>query len=394
VPAPSEPQRASVSASPDSVKALVAASNTFALDLYAHLRESKGDLFFSPYSIWTALAMTSAGAGGRTQAEMTQVLHLPRQADLHPAVAALTADLHQRAGRNVELPIANALWVQKDRPFRDDFLALAERYYHGGVHRVDFISDSDSACRTINGWTAEQTRQRIRDLLSPEAVTQYTRLVLTNAVYFKGAWDKKFGKEATKPDDFYRANGPSVKLPMMHQAADFSYAEAANLQVLEMPYAGKEFSLVVLLPQRGVKLADVEAALPTKLNEWLDHLLVHEVIVTLPKFEMATKMSLAELLKSTGMSRAFDTDAADFTGIADGRDRLFIRSVTHKAFLEVSEEGTQASAASAVAVSVSCPPPLAPLVRPPEFTADRPFVYLLRDRHTGVILFLGRYLGG
>jgi serpin B len=375
------------------VNALAAASNAFALDLYAHLRGGHSNLFFSPYSIATALAMTSAGARGQTLADISRVLHFPDQAELHPAASTLTDDLLRRAGRDVELATANALWMQKDRSVRDDFLVLTRTHYRAGFRQVDFIGNPESARRTINDWTQQQTRQRIRDLLQPGTVTKDTRLVLTNAVYFKARWDKAFDKARTRPDDFHLQDGRRVGKPMMHQTEDFGYAEQDDLQVLEMPYTGNDFSLVILLPSRGSSLAALEGRLGSKLGDWLAGLDRREVIVTIPQFEMTTALSLRDVLSRLGMTGAFSA-AADFRGIDDGRDQLYLGDVIHKAFVEVNEQGTEAAAATAVtALPGAAAAPLFSPPRPPEFTADRPFVYLVRDNHTGVILFLGRYTG-
>jgi serpin B len=376
-------------ATPKQVNAFATASNAFAFDLYAKLSPEKGDLFFSPYSMSTALAMTSAGARGQTLADMNRVLHFPDQAELHPAVSTLTADMRHRAGRNVDLSIANALWIQKGEGIREEFLALTRDHYQAGCQLVDFIKYPDSCRRTINDWTETQTHRRIRDLLSPTAITPNTRLILTNAIYFKANWDKGFDKHETRDDDFHVAGGGTVKKPLMHQTDEFGYATAADLQILEMPYVGKDFGLVILLPTRGTPLAKVETNMANHFNEWLAGLSPEKVIVTVPKFELTAEMSMNDVLSRMGISVAFSGDA-DFSGIEDVK--LCLQDVIHKAFVEVNEKGTEAAAATAVEMTFTAQPPgfRTPL---PEFTADRPFVYLIRDRHTGAILFLGRYVG-
>jgi serpin B len=372
------------------VNALVAASNAFALDLYARLRESEGNLFFSPYSISTALAMTSAGARGKTLDEMGRVLHLPAQSALHPAAAALSADMLRRAGKNVELSVANALWVQKGKHFREEFLSLTRTYYGAGCQQVDFIGGADSARRTINDWTERQTRQRIHELLAPGNISPLTRLVLTNAVYFKAKWEKEFDKSDTRDEDFHLSGGGKVKKPLMHQTDQFDYGEAEGLQVLSMPYAGGDFSMVILLPGKKSTLANLEAAMTKNLNKWLAGLSWEKVIVTVPRFEMTAQRSMKDVLSQMGMSRAFSANA-EFGGIND--DSLQIGAVIHKAFVEVSEKGTEAAAVTAVEMAVGAPSPVVPQLPPVDFTADRPFVYLIRDTHTGTILFMGRYVG-
>ena len=258
---------------------------------------------------------------------------------------------------------------------------------------MNFIGDPESARLTINDWTAKQTRQKIRDLIPPGFITGLTCPVLTNAIYFKAMWDKPFDPAATQPDDFHLANNRTKKIPMMHQTNQFAYAETSGLQILEMPYAGKNFSLVILLPRKDTNLVALEFRLANGLGNWLAALSPSEVIVTVPKFEMTMAMSLKDTLKRMGMPLAFTPLEANFTGIDDGRDKLFIGEVIHKAFVEVSETGTEAAAATAVVSMPSTAPNVVPPTPTPEFTADRPFVYLVRDRQTGDILFLGRFVG-
>lgn len=378
-------------ASATQVSALAASSNAFAFDLYEQLRANDDNLFFSPYSVSTALAMTSAGARGKTLDEMKRVLHFPDQAELHPAESTLSSDMLRRAGKQVELTTANALWLQKGRPVRDDFLSLMRTHYRAGCQQVDFIGNTESARLTINRWTEKQTRRHIRDLLPHGVLSRDTRLVLTNAIYFKAKWEKEFEKSQTRNEDFHLLNGRTLKKPMMHQTDTFAYTETDGLQVLEMPYSGNDFSLVILLPRNKANLADVEGKMSKSLNHWLESLSQQKVIVTVPRFEMTRAMSLKNTLSRMGMSRAF-TGAAEFDGIDNGQSQLCIGDVIHKAFVEVSEKGTEAAAATAVELMLWSSPGMSPQ-RPVEFTANRPFVYLIRDRGTGAILFLGRYVG-
>jgi serpin B len=229
-------------------------------------------------------------------------------------------------------------------------------------------------------------------LLPAGVLTTDSRLVLTNAIYFKAKWHKAFAKANTRDRDFTLSSGATTKKPMMTQADTFGYAETGNLQILELPYVGKEFSLVVLLPGRSSTLADLETKMAKELPMWISKLSEQEVIVTVPRFEMTTAMSMKDTLSRMGMSKAFALDA-DFSGIDDGRDQLVIGDVIHKAFVEVSEAGTEAAAATAVEIGAPLSAPNFQPRRPPEFTADRPFAYLLRDRQTGAILFMGRYVG-
>jgi serpin B len=371
------------------VAAAVEGNTRFALDLYAQLRREPGNLFFSPYSISTALAMTRAGARGDTGAEMDKTLHftLPQQR-LHPAFATLVRQINSE--KNCELSTANALWGQKNYSFRRDYLTLVERYYHGGLYEVEFIKGDLSVPQEINAWAEKQTRGRIRNLLEPGVVNSYTRLVLTNAIYFKGRWSKRFEARDTRPDIFHLGASRTAQAPLMHQTSEFGYGENERVQVLEMPYVGKSLSMVVLLPKQTDGLAALEACLNADaLAGWLKLLVSQEVQVTLPKFKFEQGMRIEEVLSRMGMSLAF-SDGADFSGMNGGKESLKIGAVVHKAFIETKEEGTEAAAATAVTMTLAMAPPGAQPKLTPVFRADHPFLFLIRDTRSGSILFLGR----
>ena len=376
-------------------------SNRFAWDLYAKLAEKKGNLFFSPSSVHTALAMTCAGADGNTLTEMAETLRLPRevkptgadgqatkpvdvpwsQERVHKAYGGLLAQLKPGWRAGYELHVANALWGQKGYPWQKEFLATTRENYGAGLREVDFVRQTEAARRTINRWIEEQTRGKIKNLLAGGTLTPLTRLVLTNAIYFKGDWASKFKKEYTQDSPFKLSAGKSVKAPMMNQTGKFGYAETKDLQVLRMPYVGKDLSMVIFLPKKLDGLADVEKLLrKTGPDALLESLERQELDVFLPKFKMTSMFDLSKALPAMGMKDAF-TEKADFSRM-DGRRGMFISAVVHKAFVDVNEEGTEAAAATGVMIAWGSAPHV--------FRADHPFLFIIRHDKTGVVLFMGR----
>jgi serine protease inhibitor len=386
---------------------LVAGPNSlFAAELYAQLSQADGNVFFSPHSISTALAMTYAGARGNTEAEMAKTLHfaLPntpapgtkpvRIITLHSAFRALAADImrkprHLGKGQTpLELSIANALWPQKDYTFLPDYLKHVAASYGAAPQALDYKTDPDGARKIINDWVAGKTKDRIKDLLAKGTVTELTRLVLTNAVYFKGGWQHQFKKAATKDAAFWASANKSVSVPTMHQTEHFGYRDTTTYQTLTMPYAGNTKSMTILLPKKRDGLADVVKALkPAELYALARSGARAKVQVSLPKFKFESQFHLGETLQAMGMKDAFKgRGVADFSGMTGTRD-LHISKVVHKAFVAVDEEGTEAAAATAVvleAESVQAPEPTM------VFNADHPFLFVIRDNTTGAILFMGR----
>ncbi|MCX5655335.1 MAG: serpin family protein [Planctomycetota bacterium] len=367
--------------------------NQFAFDLYAQLAAEKGNLFYSPQSISTALAMTWAGARGETAAQMAKTLRLPadrveKPGSIHAAYAKLLAGLSAaREKQGYELSAANALWGQKGYAWLPGFLGVVKTNYGAGLEEVDFVKNAEGARQTINAWVEKETREKIKDLIPQGVLDGLTRLVLTNAIYFKGDWDHAFKKDRTKDEDFFAEGGRKVKAPMMNQSEHFGYMDGGEFQALEMPYKGDALSMVILLPKKEDGLAALEKTLSAEtVAGWLAKLARREVYVTVPKFKTTAQFMLADTLKAIGMPLAFDPGKADFSGM-DGKKDLFISAVIHKAFVDVSEEGTEAAAATA-AVAPSAPAP--PSEPPPVFRADHPFIFLIRDKRSGCILFLGR----
>ena len=374
---------------PSDNAAIIRGDNQFAVDLYAQLdREQAGkNLFFSPTSISLALVMTAAGARGPTQAEMVKVLHL--DADLAQAHAHYHQLLDQWNAvgekRAYQLRVANRLWGQKGHSIRPEFLALTRQQYGAEMLLVDF-AQAAAASQEINHWVEEQTNGKIKDLIPPGSLDALTRLVLTNAVYFKGDWVQPFDKQFTREEEFAVSAQRNVKAPLMHQKAAMGYAEEETFQVLELPYAGRELSMVVLLPNKVDGLPNLEKTITTdKLTALLAKLRVREVDCYLPKFKMETSFGLNSTLEAMGMKQAFSREA-DFSGISSA-EAFYISAVLHKAYVDVNEEGTEAAAATGIVMRATA-------ARRPEtipvFRADHPFLFLIRDTRTGSILFMGR----
>lgn len=382
------PEVARPAPAPD-VKAVADGNNRFALDLYGKLKKGDENLFYSPYSISTALAMTYAGARGQTAEQMAKVLHFDLPPDrLHAACGGLIEDLNEAGKKgDFQLSVANRLWGQKGEGFLTEFLGLTERYYHAGLSEVDFAGDTEGARKTINDWVEKQTADRIKELIASPNLLAGARLVLTNAIFMKTDWLSKFEKHETRNEPFFASGNKELKVPTMHQTGEFGYAEAEDLQSLELPYKGGRLSMVILLPREKQGVASLEQRLnPDTLNRWLTQSSDRKVEVSLPKFRATQAFGLRGTLTSLGMVDAFRGGSSDFSGISGGR-ALYISEVIHKTFVNVDEAGTEAAAATAVVMPGAAP------VRPeeiPEFRADHPFVFLIRDRQTGAILFMGR----
>lgn len=371
-----------------SVKTVVQGNIEFALDLYKKLRTTEDNLFFSPYSVSIALAMTYAGARGNTETQMAQALHFTLdQKRLHDAFASLEANLKivQKRG-NLLLKVASALWPQRGYPFLEEFLTLTKECYGVLITPVDY-SDPEAARREINAWVKEKTQGKIRELIPSGILDSLTRLVLTNAIYFKGSWASKFWKELTERAPFRVTSSEEVEVPLMTQEDMFRYGEDDDLQILELPYVGNDLAMIILLPKKVDGLVELEAALTVEnLEKWTSNLWERTVRVFLPRFKISSGFVLSDALASMGMPDAFDMNKANFSGMDGKENWLYIAAVLHKAFVEVNEEGTEAAAATAVAT-------MAGGVSPPSvFRADHPFVFLIREKSTASLLFLGRVM--
>jgi len=370
---------------------LVSGNSAFAFDLYQALRDEDGNSFYSPYSISLALVMTYAGARGETAQQMADTLHFTLPQDrLHPAFNSLDLELSQRGkgakGKDdggFRLNIANAIWGQKDYHFLATFLDLLAENYGAGLRVLDFTKESEKSRIIINDWVSEETEGRIKDLLPPGSVDSLTRLVLTNAIYFNAAWQYPFEENATRDGLFHLLEGGEVSVPMMRQKKSLGYAESEGYQAVELPYDGRELSMVILLPQAG-QFETFEKSLDAQqVDNIIKDLASTQVILTMPRFEFASRFRLGETLAAMGMQDAFSGNA-DFSGMTGNRD-LFISDVVHKAFVSVDEAGTEAAAATAVIMPTAAPPGATV-----EVTIDRPFIFLIRDIETGAMLFVGR----
>jgi serpin B len=371
-------------ATPADVAAAVEGNTRFALDLYKRLRAKEGNLFFSPYSISTAFAMTYAGARGDTAAQMAKTLHVTLdQQKLPAALAELAARLKgEGKKRGFQLTVANALWAQKGAGFLPEFLELNRTFYGAGLQEVDFVRATEDARKTINDWTEKQTQGKIKDLLSPSNVDSDTRLVLTNAVYFKAAWETPFNKQFTRVQPFRVTPKRTVKVPMMTHTLVVRYLEDDQLQAVELPYKGNEVSMVILLPRKADGLAELEDQLThANLGKWLSAMRRQMVWVNLPRFQVTGAFNLKQVLSDMGMPLAFTARAADFSGMDSAR-QFFLQAAVHKTFVRVTEEGTEAAGATAVMGGFGGVP------KP--FRADHPFLFLVRDDRSGSVLFLGR----
>jgi serpin B len=372
---------------------LVEGNSALAFELYQALKGEEGNLFYSPYSISLALAMTYAGARGETAEQMAATLQfLIDQERLHPAFNWLDTELAKRGegaegkdGEGFRLNIVNAIWGQKDYEFLPAFLDVLAENYGAGLRILDFITETEKSRLAINDWVSGQTEGRIEDLIPPGAIGALTRLVLTNAIYFNAAWEYPFDEEMTADGSFYPLDSGQVTVPMMKQTESFGYTEGQGYQAVELPYDGGELSMVILLPEAGKFEAFEEGLQAQQVEATIRDLQPTEVALTMPRFEFDSEFSLKDTLAEMGMPIAF-SGGADFSGMTGNRE-LSISDVVHKAFVAVDEAGTEAAAATAVIMELTAAP------EPPvEVTIDRPFIFLIRDIETGAILFVGRVM--
>jgi len=381
---------------PQGPQSFAADNNEFSVMLYGQLRQRPGNLFFSPFSIRTALGMTHAGARGETAMQMQKVLCISSSDEAPDAALAETVRrLNAAGGGEYTMAVANSLWGQRGAPLQPAFLDLITQCYSGTMNLVDFHRGAEAARVMMNQWVEDTTRQKIRELIPPGGVDADTRLVLVNAVYFKGIWVQQFAKAATRDALFHLEGGGTVQAPMMHQQQDVRYVHSSGYQAVDLSYRGVDVSLLVLLPDRKDGLRNLEETLSASmLRDCVAHMDTHEVELFLPRFKISWgTVDARDQLTALGMPLAFERFRADFSGI-NGReppheDSLFISAVFHKAIVEMNEEGTEAAAATAVMMpQPGCRPAIPPRV--PLFRADHPFLFAIRDRKSGAILFLGR----
>jgi serpin B len=372
----------------NNIKELVAGNTDFAFEMYDKLKDSNptGNLFFSPYSISTALAMTYAGARGNTEKQMAEMMHFTlHKQNLYKEFGALQKQLIQEdKTRGYRLLLANALWLQKGEPFLKEFMDLTKNYYVAGISQLDFINETEKSRQMINNWVEEKTKEKIKDLIPPGGVDIWTAMVLTNAIYFKGEWQTKFSWWRTRRANFNISAKEKVKASLMHLKEEFEYCEDKKMQILVLPYKSDEISMMVFLPKEIEGIKEVEGTLTTdSLNVLLSKIRKRKVDVYFPKFKIVWgTFSFNKVLIALGMRDAFDGRKADFSGI-NGKGGIWISDVFHQACIEVNEEGTEAAAGTAFAIKRSIPP---------VFRADHPFIFIIKDNRTGSILFMGRVM--
>ncbi|MCD6381601.1 MAG: serpin family protein [Candidatus Aenigmarchaeota archaeon] len=369
----------------EGVQQVVNANNKFAFELYKQLSDEEGNLFFSPYSISSALAITYEGAREKTADEIKNVFHFTDYDILRPNFAAIYNEIN-KGYRDYTLRAGNALWIQKDFPLLENYTTTVERYYGAKAANLDFVNEPEKSRQTINSFIEKQTNGKIEDLIPKDFITSSTGIVITNAIYFKGTWKVEFDPKETKEMDFHMDSNKAIKVQMMHMKPNektFNYTETEDVQILELPYKGDDISMLIILPKFG-KLSEIEKKLTIeKLKEWKSKMRETELSeIYLPKFEIETKYFLEDTLPDMGMPTAFSPDA-DFSGMTGRRD-LFISHVIHQAYVKVYEKGTEAAAATAVIFEKSMPAP--EII----FKADHPFIFIIQQKSTGNILFIGR----
>jgi serpin B len=365
-------------------------NNAFAFDLYNEIiLKEKGNVFFSPFSISTALAMTYAGADSSTATEMQNAMHFGNNtSSFHSSYGAYLKALDENATGNIKWRVANRLWGDADYVFNDDYVYLIETAYNSPLEKVNFVSAPEWSRQEINNWVADKTEDRIKNLIPEGAITTDTRLVLTNAIYFKGDWLYKFNKKMTKEKKFYLADGNSMKTPFMHCEGAFHVTQTENYKMIRLPYKGEKQSMILVLPNKAEDLAAVEAAMNTSLFAPLFEEYLPPVELALPKFKLTIPLGLNAPLQNLGIKTAF-TSQANFSKMTPSNN-LMISDVLHKAFIEINEEGTEAAAATAVVMVLTSTNQ--PEIKPFEFKADHPFLFYIIDDETKAILFMGRLI--
>ncbi len=367
-------------------RSVVKASNEFAIDLYNKLKGEDENVFFSPFSVFDALSMTYAGAKGKTETQMAKVLHITLgQKEFHSAFSKIVKDIKSYAPKSqFTLNIANALWCQKGFNFLKEFTSTIDKYYGGDFFTLNF-SNGKKAANKINTWVGKQTNDKIKKIVGK--INPLTKLILTNAIYFKGKWVSGFSTSLTKPSTFYVDPNLKIKVPLMYQEANFNYMENNTFQALEMPYKGGDLSMIVLLSKDKYGINELEKSLSaSSLKRWISEMSEQKIKVYFPKFKLETGYELEDALSSMGMPNAFDN--ADFSGM-DGRKDLVISKVIHKAYIDVNEKGTEAAAVTSVVMVLTCSPNFSsPKV--PIFRADHPFIFFIIDKSTGSTLFMGK----
>lgn len=377
----------------EDVKTIVQGNSQFAFALYQDMKSQPGNFFFSPYSISSAFAMTLAGAKGTTALEMQKTLHMP--VGFFPVIGELNEYLnagHQAKGTDAQVWLANAVWIQNNLPLLPAFLLSIKGTFGSHVGPVDFIHSPLNASKTINHWVMEQTKGKITQLLAPQDVSANTRLVLTSAIYMKGSWMHPFSKSATAREPFFTIGHHALQTYMMKIIETFPLFVGPTFDMIELPYvqgkSGLPLTMLILVPHPNQELDQLEQMLTyDQWHQWLTQLKPRRVQLTMPKFRLEDRLELNQTLKELGMIKSFST-LADFSGITGNKD-LFINKAVHKTFIRVDEDGTEAAAATGVGMNVTAVlEPEAPYI----LMVNKPFCFLIIDRQTQSILFMGRII--
>ena len=371
---------------------IVIGNNKFAFNLLKEVTcGTSENLFFSPFSISTALAMTYAGARKETALQMSQTLNLRQDEKFHTDYNQLLNIMKEGRGDKIKLNIANGLWAQKNYKFLDAYLTIAKKDYQSELNNVDFSHDieREKTRKEINTWVEQRTNNKIKDLLSPGDLSSLTRLVLVNAIYFYGPWNQPFSKELTRPGDFFLSGQTHIKIPFLNQTETYRYFEGSNIKAIEIPYTDNKASMMIFLPDSRDGIVMLEKSFDYEYYQKIIGLFqFHDVHVSLPKFNTTYKINLSKTLSQMGMPLAFSSGEADFSGMTGKKD-LSVSEVIHQAFIDVDEKGTEAAAATAVVMKCTSAGPSSDLK---EFVADHPFIFLIKDNATGAILFMGRIM--
>lgn len=384
----------------DDLQTMVKDINDFSFALFQELKEKKDNLFFSPYSISTALAMTYTGARGQTRKEMAEVLHFPLdQHKLHPILSQIQLKLNSIEEKGyIKLNIANSLWIQEGYHLRNEFVNVNKEYYNSELKFVDFLYHPEEAKTDINTWVEEKTNDKIKNLIGVGVLNPTTRLVLCNAIYLKSPWANQFDINDTKKAPFHLTSQENIQIDMMNQIEDFRYKDFDTFSSLELPYTSMdesfrgyhELSMIIFLPKKIDGLDKFEEGLNgSNVEQWINELMaIHpvEIIVSMPKFTTTSEFELANTLSEMGMPSAFRPGTADFSGMT-GTKELFLDKAIHKAYVDINEKGTEAAAATALIMELGIAPDKP---KPKKFIVDHPFIFLIRDNQTGSILFIGR----
>ena len=371
----------------EGIDSVVKANNRFSFDIYRKISSSNKNknIFLSPYSIFSALAITYEGAKGKTADEIKSVFHFPEKDVLRANFSKIYRNLNKKKKLYI-LHTVNALWIQKDYGCLKGYIDVVRNYYGGEIKGVDFINETEKTRRLINDFIEDKTNKKIKDLIPKGALNPLTRLVITNAIYFKGLWKWEFDRKKTRKMKFYMSRKDYVEVPMMcmePEKARFNYADLDRLEILELPYKGKDISMLILLPKKSIE--EVESILTIeKFEEWKSKMRPTKFDeIYLPKFEIEEKYSLKNILSEMGMPTSF-SPSADFSAIT-GKKELFISDVIHQAYVKVDEKGTEAAGATAVVINVT-----GVFTKKKIFKADHPFIFIIQEKNTGNILFVGK----